>query len=374
MRVRLVQDPAAWATLADASPRGGILQSYQWGQFKAQLGWRPLRLLVDDGARSLGGAQLLLRATPLGAVAYVPRGPLSDPADRELTDAVFTAVHRAARRAGAFFLKIEPDWPHSPALESELRARGFRPGAAVQPRSTIVVDLTPAPEALLARVSRHTRYNVRLAERRGLRCQVGGEADLGDFYRLLVATARRGHFYVHPDSYYRELWRRFAPEGVARLLLVRRDGEALAATMFFCLGGVAYQLYSGSATAQRRLKPNDLLQWRALLWARELGCRGYDMWGIPDEAGRAESEGQRPLAGEGAVSGTFEGVYRFKRNFGGRVVRNVGSFDFVYSPARYWLWCRCRPVVDRLREWVADRTTPHGGAASGLPALEAYED
>lgn len=376
VRVRLVEDPAEWGALVGASPRGGVLQSYEWGEFKALLGWRPIRLLVEEGSRPLAGAQLLLRPSPLGTVAYAPRGPLADPGDPAAVDQVFAALHREARRAGAFFLKIEPDWPHSAALAAELAGRGFRPGACVQPRSTIVVDLTAAPEELYERLSRRARYNVRLAERHGLRCRDGTASDLPEFYRLLAATARRGHFYVHPERYYQELWRRFSAVGAAHLLLVSLNEEALAATMFLTAGGSAYQLYSGSGADQRRLKPNDLLQWQALLRARELGCRAYDLWGIPDEFGRAETEGvrdARPCPDERAVAGTFTGVYLFKRNFGGVVARNVGALDYAYSPARYWLWRSFLPAVGRLRELAADRATLTSGQPAGRPAMEAYE-
>lgn len=376
MRVRLVEDPAEWGDVVATTLRGGLLQSYEWGEFKALLGWRPIRVLLEEGSRPLAGAQLLLRRSPLGAVAYVPRGPLADPTDRAVVNQLWAALHREARRAGAFFLKVEPDWPHSSALATAMVRYGFRSGASVQPRSTIVVDLAATPEELYARLSRRARYNVRLAERHGLRCREGGDADLPQFYRLLVATACRGRFYVHPEGYYRELWRRFSATGAAHLLLVSLGQEALAATMFLTASGVAYQLYSGSSADQRRLKPNDLLQWQALLRARAVGCHAYDMWGIPDEIGRAilgAGAGARPGPEEREVAGTFEGVYLFKRNFGGAVARTVGAFDYAYSPARYWLWRSFLPAVGRLRELAAQHGATRSGPPAVRPNLEAHE-
>ncbi len=381
VRIRHVTDPAEWAALVGSSPRGGVLQSYEWGEFKTLLGWRAVRLLLEDDGRPRGGVQLLLRPSPLGTVAYVPRGPLVAPEDAEAMAAAFSALHQVARSAGAFFLKIEPDWPHSPELVAALAAQGFRAAGTVQPRSTIVVDLTAPTDEIFSRLTRQARYNVRLAQRHGLRCEEGSAADLPEFYALLVETARRGHFYVHPAGYYGELWGRFAERGAARLLLVRSgagtpsprpreltDAGTLAATLFLVVGGTAYQLYSGSRAEGRRHKPNDLLQWGALLRARELGCRAYDLWGIPDAVVAGEPEAtQSDLTGS-AVAGTFTGVYLFKRNFGGVVTRTVGAFDYAYSPGRYRLWRTLLPAVGKVREFVADR-----GAARERTTLEAYE-
>jgi peptidoglycan pentaglycine glycine transferase (the first glycine) len=367
VRVRHVTDPAEWAAIVGGSPRGGVLQSYEWGEFKALLGWRAIRLLLEDDGRLCGGAQLLLRSSPLGTVAYVPRGPLVAPDDAEGLEAAFSALHDAARAAGAFFLKIEPDWPHSPELVAALGAHGFCVGSNVQPRSTIVVDLSAPSDVLFSRLTRQARYNVRLAQRHGLRCEEGSAADLPEFYSLLEETARRAHFYVHPAGYYSELWRRFAERDAAHLLLVRSDAKALAATLFLVTGGTAYQLYSGSAAEGRRHKPNDLLQWGALLRAGELGCRAYDLWGIPDEVVADGPESYQPDFAGRTVARTFAGVYLFKRNFGGVATRTVGAFDYAYSPARYRLWRALLPTIGRVREFVADR-----GTARERTTQEAY--
>ncbi len=375
MRIRLVEDRAVWQAAVAALPHGHFLQSYEWGEFKAGFGWHPLRLLVEDGGRPLAGAQLLLRRSPLGTLAYVPRGPLLDFADRQSTDLLLAGLHEQARAAGSFLLKIEPDLPNSEALVAELVGRGFRPGEAVQPQSSIVVDLRDEPAALLGRCSPRTRYNIRLAERKGLRCLRGGEEDVDEFYRLLRETARRGNFFVHPAAYYRELWRRFAPGGLAHLLLVRYGADTLAATMFFVAGERAYQFYSGSGTRHRQLKPNELLQWGALLYARELGCRSYDLWGIPDEVGcrleGAAVSGRAPHCyDERNVAGTMGGVYLFKRGFGGAIVRTVGAYDYVYEPLRYWLWQRALPAARRLAGLAAARLRRQGGLTA---TVEGYE-
>lgn len=349
VRVRRVREPREWDSLISSFSLGHVLQSYQWGEVKAAYGWRPIRLAVEDGGVPMGAAQLLVRGLPWGAVAYVPRGPLIDFSNSRALDALLEAIHAEARGQGAVFLKMEPDLPTSSDAAGLLAERGFRRGVEVQPRSSLVVDLAAEPSALFQRLSARARYNVRLAQRGGLKCEVGGEADLPDFCRLLEETAQRGGFALHARPYYTRIWEQFAPLGLAHLLLVRFGREALAATMFLTTGGRAFQFYSGSAHRLRRLKPSELLQWSALLHARDLGCRSYDLWGIPDDVGCRLERGVTPAAARGeqgqALAGTMHGVYQFKKGFGGSVARTVGAFDYVYAPARYWLWVRMLPAA-----------------------------
>ncbi|MDA8219183.1 MAG: peptidoglycan bridge formation glycyltransferase FemA/FemB family protein [Dehalococcoidales bacterium] len=362
--------------MATALPGGNILQSYEWGEFKTAFGWRPLRLVVEREGRPLAGAQMLLRGSPLGAIAYIPRGPLVSLEEQAAADLLLSTLHEQARAAGACFLKIEPNLANSGALAKNLSIRRFCPSDCVQPRSTIIVDLTAEPVAMEKRLSRRIRYNIRLARRKGLRCARGDGDDLGEFYRLLTETAARGNFFVHPLSYYQELWERFAARGMAHLMLVRFGEAALAATMFLTAGDRAYQLYSASTTNLRHLKPNDLLQWSALVHARELGCRSYDLWGIPDEVGRRSEQGEPAGAvlpeGEKPLGGTMYGVYAFKRGFGGSVVRTVGAYDFAYAPVRYWLWVHLVPAARRLAVLAAGRIRRSNGKTTS-PAMEAYE-
>lgn len=355
-----MEDQGEWDAFLGASPLANILQSYQWGEFKAAFGWQPRRVLVEEGGRPVAGAQMLLRRLPLGTVAYVPRGPLFDFDDERVSSHLLGALHEQAREGGAFFLKIEPGLPDSARLAARLSQKGFRPGEAVQPRSTLVVDLTAEPDVMLARLSARTRYNVRLAERKGLRCLPGGASELAEFYRLLEETAKRGHFFIHPPEYYHQLWARFAPSGNAHLMLVRYEREVLAALMFFTCGRKAYQLYSGSSTAHRRLKPNELLEWGAMLRARELGCTSYDLWGVPDEPERAEKPDDEAARRKKAQGSTMHGVYQFKRGFGGSLSRVIGAYDYAYNPARYWLWSRAMPLLRQAVAATLDRHRQRG--------------
>jgi peptidoglycan pentaglycine glycine transferase (the first glycine) len=328
---------AAWDNFVRAAPDGHVLQTAAWAQLKGRFGWKAGYALVEDAGHIQAGGQVLFRALPLrlGCVAYVPKGPLINWADDALADALLDALHRLCRQQRAIFLKIEPDEEDNSTLAQRLEGWGFHLGLqTVQPRRTILVDLTPEPEDILAQMKSKTRYNVRLAERKGVTVREGTEHDLGLFYSLMVATGERDRFGVHSRVYYEAAYQLFVPRGIGRLLLAEYDGELIASVMVFACGNKAWYMYGASGDAHRNLMPNYLLQWKAMQWARAQGCRTYDLWGVPDEDEKTLEA--RFLERQDGLWG----VYRFKRGFGGRVVRYVGAWDYVYRPVLHWLYLR----------------------------------
>jgi lipid II:glycine glycyltransferase (peptidoglycan interpeptide bridge formation enzyme) len=266
-------------------------------------------------------------------VAYVPKGPLADPIDRAAWSMLIDAMHTIARQARAIFLKIEPDWPDEPASIQQLLDLGLRPGPSVQPKQTLVLDLTRSPDELLAAMKPKTRYNIGLASRKGVLVREGTPADLPTFHQLMQVTGRRDGFATHTREYYEAAWQLFAPSGHARLFLATCDDQVIAGLMAFAFGDKAWYLYGASSDEHRQRMPNHLLQWEAIRWAKAQGCRTYDLWGIPAEATGNEDDLTERRGG-------LWGVYRFKAGFGGRLVRYVGAFDFIYRPLLYKLYSR----------------------------------
>ncbi|NPV07564.1 MAG: peptidoglycan bridge formation glycyltransferase FemA/FemB family protein [Anaerolineae bacterium] len=325
-----------WNSRLQHLPGASLLQTTQWGQLKSEFGWQALR--HESGA---GMAQVLFRHTPIGRLAYVPLGPVCRSPSR--LPVMIEELHRLCRSRGAFALKLEPNFRHNDPAVVLLRSLGFRPAfQSVQPRSTAVVDISAGEEEALARMKPKTRYNIRLAERRGVQVRQGTADDLETFARLMEETSRRDGFGVHPPRYYRRAYELFAPEGMARLFVAEYRSEPLAAVMVFAFAGVAHYLYGASSDRHRNLMPNYALQWHALRWARECGCHHYDLWGVPDEVG------QNPAAYLDVEVPTGEGlwgVWRFKRGFGVEVVRRAGAWDYVYDRLAYrayWLAYRLR--------------------------------
>ena len=200
---------------------------------------------------------------------------------------------------------------------------------SIQPRRTILVDLQDDADALLKRMKQKTRYNIRLAGRKGVTVRAGGEADLPEFYDLMETTAERDGFGIHSRAYYDTGHRLFVPQGRGCLLLAEHEGRLLAGLVVLAMGDTACYMYGASSSEGRNLMPTYLLQWESMLWAKEQGCLTYDLWGVPDEdEDTLEAEFTERSDG-------LWGVYRFKRGFGGRLVRTVGAWDLVYAPLRY---------------------------------------
>lgn len=335
MRVHSTSDinERDWNSFVTTSSVGHVLQSSQWGHLKERFGWQVERLAVEDQGQWLAGAQVLFR--PLGqlTIAYVPKGPVTDWADEAVTQVLLEALHRLRRQRRAILLKIEPDLADDPTLAQKLTTLGFRPSPqTIQPRCTILLDLTPDPEAILARMKSKTRYNIRLAARKGVTVREGTADDLPGFYRLMQTTGERDGFGIHSQAYYQAAHQLFVPQGLARLFLATFEDKVLAGIMAFAFGQRAWYMYGASSDEHRNLMPNYLLQWEAIKWARERGCLTYDLWGIPDEE-EAILEREFLKRSDG-----LWGVYRFKRGFGSQVVHYLGAYDYVYSPLLYWLY------------------------------------
>jgi peptidoglycan pentaglycine glycine transferase (the first glycine) len=314
-----------------------LMQSYEWGTFKEAVGWKVVRLAVEQDGRLVAGAQMLVKPLPLGlaSIAYVPRGPLLDWEDERVALALLSALHASARQHRAISLKIEPAVRYSPEMVQRLQSYGFRRSDFDnQPQCSMLVDLTPDPDTLLANMNKTTRYNIRYGARKGVVVREATVADLDTFYHLLKFTAKRAGFPVRSREYYRQEWNSLAPRGYLKLFLAMYEGEVLATRMPAAFGNRAATLHSGSFDAHRKLKPSELLMWESLKWAKAQGCTTYDVWGIPDEIGAHLHLGQ-PLPEE--QKGGLWGVYRFKRGFGGAVVYYVGAYDFIYSRPLYWL-------------------------------------
>lgn len=314
------------------SGQGHLLQTWAWGNLKSGFGWTPVRLQTPGAA-----AQILFRRLPLGlTIAYIPKGPVMNWADARLCQSFFAAAHTEARRRRAIFLKVEPDVEQAnsgPAQDATavLGRAGFIPGDTIQPRTSLVVDISGSKAEILAAMKQKTRYNIRLAEKKGVVVRQGGATDVDIFYRLALTTADRNSFGVHSLAYYRAAYNLFAPDRGA-LFIAEFSGEPVAGLMAFCQGASAYYFYGASAGKYRNLMAPYLVQWAAICWAKSRGCTRYDLWGIPDEElATLEAEFQHRRDG-------LWGVYRFKRGFGGRFVQSVGAFDYVYHPLLYRLY------------------------------------
>ncbi len=339
-----------WEKVLSQHPEAHLLQSCAWGELKSRFGWEVVRI------SGIVNAQILFRKLGLGLrMAYLPKGPIGednqDLFDNRSAD-FWREVDQACRRKKAVFLKVEPDAFLNPSLQPDespavdeagtrqypqsFCPKGFRPSPhAIQPPRTILVDLRGDEDTILARMKQKTRYNIKLASRRGV--TVHPFTDLELFHSMLQTTGSRDRFGVHSLEYYRSCYDLFHPHGACELLVAEYEAWPLAALMVFARGRRAWYFYGASTNEHRDLMPAYLLQWEAMRWARRQRCLEYDLWGIPD-ADEAELE-----ASFSSRSDDLWGVYRFKRGFGGCVARSAGPWDRVYQPLvyrAYQLWIR----------------------------------
>jgi peptidoglycan pentaglycine glycine transferase (the first glycine) len=335
-------NPSEWGDVTSCHPDTHILQTREWGILKDAFGWQSVRL-ASEGV----GAQILFRRLPLGfSVAYIPKGPLylQDEPHRE-TASFWNDVDQLCKSKRTVFLKVEPDACEETVSEKGskkiLIPPGFRRSSqTIQPPRTLLIDLTGEEEQVLARMKQKTRYNIRLALKKGI--VVRSSADLEAFYRLVQVTGGRDSFGVHTLAYYRKAYELFHPRGGCELLMAEFKGEPLAGLLAFANGKRAWYFYGASSNEHRERMPTYLLQWEAMRWARSLGCTLYDMWGVPDE------DEETLEANFATHSDGLWGVYRFKRGFGGRLTRAAGPWDRVYNSFLYgfyrW-WTGMRSVA-----------------------------
>jgi lipid II:glycine glycyltransferase (peptidoglycan interpeptide bridge formation enzyme) len=328
-----VLSASEWDSFLAQQTEAHILQTRAWGELKAAFNWTPVRIQSGQA-----GAQVLFRRLPLGlSVAYIPKGPVG-----QVWESLWPELDKICRRYNAIFLLVEPDASEPLSKERLLTLEKFGQAASsIQPRRTMVVDLSGSEEQVLERMKQKTRYNIHLAHRKGV---VVNQSDaLGKFFSLMKVTGERDGFEVHNLEYYQRAFDLFSSEEHCTLLIAEYEERPLAGLMVFYHGLRAWYFYGASSDEERNRMPAYLLQWEAMRWARQHGCREYDLWGVPDE-----DEAFLEAHFSGRSDGLW-GVYRFKRGFGGRLARSAGAWQRVYNPTLY-----------RLYQWLAKNKTPSG--------------
>ncbi|MCC6603607.1 MAG: peptidoglycan bridge formation glycyltransferase FemA/FemB family protein [Anaerolineae bacterium] len=338
---KLEKSKTTFAQALAGLPYAHALQSWAWAEQKSRWGWTPIPLTLTIGESSwepLAAAMVLKRKLPRTpfCILYVPKGPALDYKDGALRRVVLAELENIARRERAIFIKIDPEvvksWgdegerpsPLGTKFTQELKDRGWRfSNEQIQFRHTVELDLTQSEENLLAAMKSKTRYNIRLAERKGIVIRSGTEADFPVMAEMYAATAVRDGFGIRPTAYYLDAWHSFHQAKMGHLLIAEFEGDPVAAVYLVRFGQRVIYMYGASTDKERPRMPNHLLQWEAIRWAKAQGCTVYDFWGAPDDF---------------VESDRLWGVWRFKEGFSGQVVRHIGAWDFPVRPLLYQLY------------------------------------
>lgn len=368
-----------WNAILTALPGAHILQTWEWGEIKASYGWVPNHLvwlrdrqgyieLNNQDVASLAAfepvaaALVLARTIRLAGypfrVIYVPKGPVLNWESQPLRLQVLNDLANFAKEKQAILLKIDPDLCLGKGfaggedaredslvriIVTQLQQSGWQYSSEqIQFKNTVVIELTPSEDKILARMKQKARYNLHLAERKGVVVRVGSMDDLSLLYQMYAETSVRDGFVIRDAAYYRSLWEKFIQAGLAEPLIAEVNGEAVAALILFTFAGKAWYLYGMSRQLHREKMPNYLLQWRAIQRAKIKGCSVYDLWGAPDKFDESDS---------------MWGVYRFKEGLGGEIERHIGAWDFPVRPVLYRLYTRTLPyILDIMRQRGQNRT------------------
>ncbi|UCF61090.1 MAG: peptidoglycan bridge formation glycyltransferase FemA/FemB family protein [Anaerolineaceae bacterium] len=351
MKPTLVHDPETWNRAIVNLPGSHLLQSWEWGELKGKYGWRAERWIwTKEESIPIAAAQILGRTLDLPGfssrleILYCPRGPALDWSDGVIRHSVLDDLVVFAKRRGAISLKIDPpvvlgygipgesdeeNVTSGQSITEELLEAGWRESSEqIQFRNTLILDIRNSEEALLAGMKQKTRYNIRLARRRGVEIRTGGMEDIDLLYKIYAETSLRDGFVIRKPEYYQDAWGAFIHAELAQPFIAAVEGETVAALISFRFGEVATFLYGMSLDTHREKMPNHLLQWEAIRWAKEQGCTVYDLWGAPDRLDPSDP---------------MWGVFRFKGGLGARLVRTIGAWDFPARGSLYWLYSIAKP-------------------------------
>jgi peptidoglycan pentaglycine glycine transferase (the first glycine) len=366
--------PASWNELIGTLPLVHLLQTWEWSQVKRKYGWQAMPFVWPRQANKSSGplsgtvvaaAMILKRVIPVGGfgkkicVLYIPKGPLMDWNDTELRLRVLDDLRTFANRQSAIFIKIDPDVAlgtgvpgteqahedgNGQAICSDLTQRGWKFSQdQIQFRNTILVDLTCSEEDLLKRMKQKTRYNIRLAQKKGVIVRTGTEKDLALLYHMYAETSQRDGFIVREEGYYQTVWHSFMSvvpspsehQPFTDSLIAEVEEEPVGAVSMFYFANQAIYLLGMSRDAHREKMSNYLLQWEAIRRAKALNCKVYNLWGAPNEFD--EKDG-------------LWGVFRFKEGLGGTVFRTIGGWDFSPNKLLYNIYTQVLPhVMDIMR-------------------------
>lgn len=312
---------------------GGILQSWQWGIVQKESGHKIFRLAVLNEAGEITAATLVIKYDlPLDySYLYIPRGPVIAEASFD-AQALFTEIKVIAQEEKAFVIRMDPAWVVG--SEQYLVDYGFRKcDREIQPKCPLVLDITQPPEAILAGMKQKTRYNINLAQKKGVKIRMSDEPTMIEyFWQLTRQTADRNNFKPHPKEHYKKIFDILAPSDTLRFFVAEYNEKVIAVIMVTFFGTTATYLHGASADVFRDTMAPYALQWAAIQEAQRRGCSAYDFGGV-----------------NGATfhHPAWEGITRFKTGFTNQPPREyVGCFESVINPVLFAVYTFVKQIRD----------------------------
>ena len=338
IRRATAEEISNWNTLITSNPDGGHLyQSKQWSEFKTSGGWEPIYCIYEAAGSVVAFVLLKKPASILGNIYYCPKGPgffkgfgLSKDSKAhfmEFINDIKSFITKDDHQA--ILVKIEPQLEIN--QEIDLKSLGIaKSNGDWQYSSTIFVDIKNTEDEVLSGLKQKTRYNIRLAERKGVKVE---SRDINDdsidlMYELMQATRQRGGYFLRPKSYFAEYWKLLSHSGNGQLMIASHEGDILCGVFVAVMGEYGYYKDGGSSGAKRNLMAPYLLQWEAIKWAKSKGATAYDMVSSPSNA---EVQDEAHLQ---------HGLYQFKRGFNDEITDFIGCWDLPINKQKYVIWAK----------------------------------
>ena len=322
--------------------RCNFQQSPEWAKVKSN--WKNEIVIAEDEKGKIKGAvSILIRKIPIfGNIMYSSRGPICDIHDLETMKQLTDGIKELAKKYKAIVYKAEPDIESN---DEEFRkiitnlgynikddAKNFR--EEIQPRYVFRLDIKDkTEEEIFEGFHSKTRYNIRLAIKKGVTVKEGTREDLKEFHKIMVETGERDGFIIRPLSYFEKMYDELAPEHM-KLLMAYHEDKPISGVIPIMYGNKTWYLYGASSNEKRNLMPNYLLQWEMIKMALARKDDIYDFRGV-----------------SGVVDENHPqyGLYRFKKGFGATFTEFIGEIYIPFKPLTYSIYRISEKLFRNLR-------------------------
>ncbi len=310
------------------------LQSWQWGEFRKKTKVKVERVGFFDHGKLKKAFQVTFHHVPFlnRTVGYLPKSYMPDEDQLEVLKSL-------GKRHGAIFVKIEPNVAHPVGNKSAhetikqfLLNHGATYGRPLFTKHTFKIDLTQTEEELFASLTSKTRYNVRLAIKKGVTIvEDSSERGVETYLEILKETTKRQGFYAHSPDYFRKMWQALGSSGMLRIFHAVYQDQVLATWIMFVFNGVLYYPYGASRSVHRNVMASNLMMWEMIRFGKKVGCQSFDLWGA--------------LGPDASKKHPWYGFHRFKAGYGGELIEFLGTFDVLVDPPMYQIYT----IGDSLR-------------------------
>jgi lipid II:glycine glycyltransferase (peptidoglycan interpeptide bridge formation enzyme) len=319
-------ETAAWNARILANPdKGNVFQGDEFAEQKKLGGWTPRYIVAGDLAITV----LEKPVFSLGKMWYLPKGPGVSTAPQ--LGELLKSLQTFAAQYDVFAIKVEPELIRNDDAIKALFEFGLIPVAPIQPHfSTVLIDLKPSLDEILAAFNQKGRHALRRAERDGVTVKQveASDENCRAFYEMFAATAKHHGFVIRDYDYQFKFWRRYVDAGLGQLFFTYHEGKLIACAFAMVFGEKSLYKDAASTSEKSVYGANHLMQWHIIQWAKEQGSKLHDLGGSPPSDKILDE------------NHPHYGIGRFKTSFNKHVTDYVGAYDLPLKPFQYSLWTK----------------------------------